>query len=131
MLGDWGERASEEYARKFNTAQRQALAKEKKALPDGSYPIASAADIGPALTLAKSGHGDTGAAMTLIRRRAKELGVKLDEKAVSAHRDNEILKSIEGAIKLQTGDNDSPSDAKVMKALQEAHTHQMADIKEG
>lgn len=54
------------YKRDFDT-------KEGKALPDGSYPIETAADLHPAAVLARSGHGDVDAAKALIARRAKEL----------------------------------------------------------
>lgn len=62
------------YKRDFNTAQRKKLAAAGHALPDGSYPIESQADLHPAAVLARSGHGDTAAAKALIARRAKELG---------------------------------------------------------
>jgi hypothetical protein len=62
------------YKRDFSADERRALAKKGWALPDGSYPIETRADIGPALTLARSGHGDTAAAKALIIRRAKALG---------------------------------------------------------
>jgi hypothetical protein len=67
---------SEIYKRDFTTEQRRQLAKNGHALPDGSYPIESKADLGPALTLARSGHGDVAAAKALIRKRAKELGAE-------------------------------------------------------
>ena len=60
--------------RKFTAEQRRRLAREGKALPDGSYPIDSAADLEPAAILARSGHGDVPAAERLIARRAEELG---------------------------------------------------------
>jgi hypothetical protein len=74
MLGGWEESSQGEYARKFSTEQRRELAKKGWALSDGSYPIETEADIGPAITLAASGHGDVAAAKALIKRRAKELG---------------------------------------------------------
>lgn len=61
--------------RDFSADARRRLASEGKALPDGSYPIDSAEDLGNAATLAASGHGDVKAARALIARRAKELGV--------------------------------------------------------
>jgi len=69
------------FKRNIDTATRRRLASEGKALPNLSYPIENAEDLGNAATLARSGHGDTGAARTLIARRAKELGVAnpLDE----------------------------------------------------
>lgn len=62
------------YKRDFTTVQRKALAAKGHALPDGSYPIETAADLHPAAVLARSGHGDVDAAKALIARRAKELG---------------------------------------------------------
>lgn len=62
------------YKRDFSPDDRKALAAKGQALKDGSYPIAAKADLGPALTLAQSGHGDTDAAKALIKRRAVELG---------------------------------------------------------
>ena len=63
------------YKKDYSQEDRQRLAKEHKALPDGSYPIADAEDLHNAYMLAKSGHGDAAAAKSLIARRAKELGV--------------------------------------------------------
>ena len=69
------------FKRNIDTATRRRLASEGKALPNLSYPIENAEDLGNAATLARSGHGDVGAARKLIARRAKELGVAnpLDE----------------------------------------------------
>lgn len=64
-----------EVKRDFSAEERRKLAKEGKALPDGSYPIADAEDLKNAAILAQSGHGDVAAAKRLIARRAKELGV--------------------------------------------------------
>jgi ribosomal protein L37E len=61
--------------RDIDTAARRRLAAEGKALPDGSYPIENAEDLGNAKILALSGHGDVPAARKLIARRARELGV--------------------------------------------------------
>lgn len=63
------------YKRDIDTATRRRLAKEGKALPDGSYPIESKEDLHNAAILARSGHGNVAAAKRLIARRAKELGV--------------------------------------------------------
>lgn len=63
------------YKRDFTAAERKQLASEGKALPDGSYPIDTAADLHPASILARSGHGDVAGAKALIGRRAKTLGV--------------------------------------------------------
>lgn len=68
-----------EYAKAHSAENRRQLAKEGKALSDGSYPIADAEDLKSALTLARSGHGNVSAAMALIRKRAKQLGVTLPE----------------------------------------------------
>lgn len=62
------------FKREFTADQRKKLAAAGHALPDGSYPIESQADLHPAAVLARSGHGDTGAAKALIARRAKQLG---------------------------------------------------------
>jgi hypothetical protein len=48
------------------------------ALPDGSYPIENEHDLHSAAVLAASGHGDVSAAKSLIRRRAKDLGVDIN-----------------------------------------------------
>ena len=56
-------------------AERDKARKAGNSLPDGSYPINNAAQLHAAAVLAASHHGDWQAAMTLIRRRAKELGV--------------------------------------------------------
>lgn len=61
-------------AHKYEMSERRALAKKGWALPDGSYPIADAEDLGNAVILARSGHGDVSAAKKLIAKRAKELG---------------------------------------------------------
>lgn len=45
--------------------------------------------------------------------------------------DRAILVAINKAISLQEGDNDSPSDSKVMAALQAAKAAQEADMREG
>lgn len=46
-------------------------------LSDGSYPIMNVSMLKAAATLAASKHGNWKAALALIRRRAKDLGVKL------------------------------------------------------
>lgn len=69
-------RAAEEWARNIPDAKRKQLAKEGKALADGSYPIENEGDLRNAETLAKSGHGNVSAATALIKKRARELGVK-------------------------------------------------------
>jgi len=61
--------------RDVSRAERKRLAAQGHALPDGSYPIASAEDLHNAAVLARTGHGDAEAARRLIARRAKELGV--------------------------------------------------------
>jgi hypothetical protein len=67
-------RENDEYAKFHSAEKRRQLAKEDKALPDGSYPIEDAGDLGPAISLAQSGHGNVDAAKALIKRRAKALG---------------------------------------------------------
>jgi len=56
-------------------AERDKAKKAGNSLPDGSYPINNIKQLHAAATLAASHHGDWKAAQTLIRRRAKELGV--------------------------------------------------------
>jgi Mu-like prophage I protein len=59
-------------------AEREKAKAENNSLPDGSYPINNAKQLKDAATLAASKHGDWKAAQTLIRRRAKDLGVALN-----------------------------------------------------
>jgi HK97 family phage prohead protease len=56
-------------------AERDKAHAAGNSLPDGSYPINNVAQLHSAAVLAASHHGDWKAAMALIRRRAKELGV--------------------------------------------------------
>jgi hypothetical protein len=63
------------YKRDVSAEERRQLASRGHALPDGSYPIATVSDLHNAAHLARSGHGDAGAARRLIARRAKDLGV--------------------------------------------------------
>jgi hypothetical protein len=67
-------REREVYGKDYSTEERRKLAKEGKALPDLSYPMATADDLEKALVLIKSGHGDTAAATELFRKRASALG---------------------------------------------------------
>lgn len=64
----------DEYAKFHSAENRRKLAKEGKALPDGTYPIEDESDLTPAIALANSGHGDASAAKKLIKKRAAELG---------------------------------------------------------
>ena len=86
--------------RNIDTATRRRLASEGKALPNLSYPIENAEDLGNAATLARSGHGDVGAARKLIARRAKELGVAnpLDEDDAKKADDVEAAKSVPAEV---------------------------------
>lgn len=61
--------------RDYSAAERQEMASDGRALPDGSYPIADEHDLNSAAILARSGHGDVTAATKHIGKRAKELGV--------------------------------------------------------
>lgn len=68
---------SGEIQKKFHSAKnRRTLAAQGKALPNDSYPIEDTEDLKNAATLARSGHGDVGAAKRLISRRARQLGAK-------------------------------------------------------
>lgn len=62
------------YKRTFTAEERRKAAAAGHALPDGSYPIETKADLPNAAHLASSGHGNVPEAKALIRRRAKELG---------------------------------------------------------
>jgi hypothetical protein len=57
--------------------ERRASAKKGHALPDGSYPIPDKKHLHSAAVLAASKHGNWKAAQSLIRKRARELGVEL------------------------------------------------------
>jgi hypothetical protein len=59
-------------------AGRRKAAKNDHALPDGSYPIEDKAHLHKAATLAASKHGDWQSAKSLIRRRARDLGVDVN-----------------------------------------------------
>jgi hypothetical protein len=64
--------------RDFDAAQRRSAASHGDALPDGSFPIKNKEDLANARRLV--GHAkDPAAARALISRRAKELGVSLDD----------------------------------------------------
>jgi HK97 family phage prohead protease len=56
-------------------AERDKAKDAGNSLPDGSYPINNVKQLKAAAVLAASKHGDWKAAQSLIRRRAKELGV--------------------------------------------------------
>jgi phage I-like protein len=58
-------------------ADRKKAKNAGNSLPDGSYPINNVSQLHSAAVLASSKHGNWGAAKTLIRRRAKEMGVDL------------------------------------------------------
>ena len=75
---DWVNKMMDELVqKKFHSAKnRRMLASQGKALSNDSYPIEDTEDLKNAATLARSGHGDVGAAKRLIARRSKALGVK-------------------------------------------------------
>jgi hypothetical protein len=62
------------YKRDIDTATRQRLASEGKALKDGTYPIETETDMHNAYGLARSKHGKWKAALKLISRRARQEG---------------------------------------------------------
>lgn len=72
---DWVEKTMDIQKKFHSASNRRKLAAEHNALPNESYPIADTTDLHNAAILARSGHGDVGAAKKLIARRAKELGV--------------------------------------------------------
>lgn len=72
---DWMEKSMHVQKKFHSASNRRKLAASQNALPDGSYPIGDTTDLHNAAILARSGHGNVGAAKRLIARRAKELGV--------------------------------------------------------
>lgn len=100
---DWVEKKVE-IQKKFHSAEnRRSLSAKGHALPDGSYPIADAEDLHNAYMLARSGHGNVGAAKRLIARRAKELGVSnpfAAKETVGKSRDFEVPSAISCFVRL-------------------------------
>lgn len=76
----------EEARANYNTEQRRAFAKKGWALPDGSFPIANAADLKDAIRLAGNGK-DPAKAKAHIRKRAKALGLEKTLPAEWSERD--------------------------------------------
>jgi hypothetical protein len=128
----------------YSHEERMRLAREGKALPDGSYPIDDAEDLHNAAILARSGHGDVAAAKRLIARRAKELGVpnplkddsksdskkgkvpEVDEEVTDAL--DEAERSVEDAQEAQERDNEGHEEGREEKAeapyvLKRLHDH--------
>jgi hypothetical protein len=60
-----------------SAAERRQSAREGNALPDGTYPIPDKKHLHSAAVLAASKHGNWKGAQSLIRKRARELGVDL------------------------------------------------------
>lgn len=75
--GDMGEEAQALVMLDVDQATRDRAVKAGHALPDGSYPIETRAQLHSAAVLAASKHGNWQAAQKLIRRRAKDLGVDI------------------------------------------------------
>lgn len=98
--------APEAAKRSIGTGERKRLASQGHALADGSYPIANAGDLQNAAVLARSGHGNVGAAKKLISRRAKDLGVpnplkgdkKKARKAAQAVLTDTVSKSVQAGL---------------------------------
>jgi hypothetical protein len=60
----------------YTAVERQALAKQGKALPDGSFPIVDAADLSNAITAYGLGTNNSSATIkAFIIKRASELGL--------------------------------------------------------
>lgn len=96
--------------REFSAQEREALAEEGKAMPDGSYPIASRADLNNALqAIGRAKNRE--AVLRHIRRRAKALGLEdtLPEWAVAK------------MVKCSCGDGDA-------KTLEVLRATSMADM---
>lgn len=76
-LDSWDQQELAEYAG-VSAAIRKKAKEKGWALDDESYPIMDVGMLKAAAILAASGHGNVSAAKALIRKRAKELGVKLE-----------------------------------------------------
>ena len=70
----------EEYARKFSTAERMKLAKEGKAMADGSFPVVTTEDLKNAIGLAR-----TPAQRTHIKKQAARLSASKSIPETWAH----------------------------------------------
>jgi phage I-like protein len=100
-------------------AARNQAKKENNALPDGSYPIRNVKELHSAAVLAASKHGNYEAAKTLIRRRAKELGVSLTHLPGMTSRkeaDSQPAMDLTGTILKALGVEDEAAQTKILDA---------------
>lgn len=115
-----------EHARSFSAEERRKLAKEGKALPDGSFPIATTGDLSNAIKLAR-----TPAQRAHIKKQAARLGASKaipDEWSAQDPADDRVTKAIEAAIEAQEADgDDDPADSRVMSLLKQALMAQRTD----
>ena len=108
--GELGELAGALVMLDVDQAERDQAVKEDNALPDGSYPIRNVKQLKAAAILAASKHGNWKAAQTLIKRRAKELGVALN--TLAGFGDSTPAKALDA-----TADSRPPMDKDTLKLL--------------
>lgn len=122
---DWaGQRAAEEYARKFSTDERQKLAKQGKAKPDGSFPVESEEDLKNAIGLARSP-----ADRAHVKKQAARLGKSgliPDTWAATDDHDSEMMKAIAAAVQMQEEAPDLKTDAADSQVLSHLHAARAA-----
>jgi hypothetical protein len=68
-----------EEARTFSAQERRQAAKDGAALPDGSYPIRNQKDLDNAVGLVGNGKAPNATVIAHIRKRAKQLNLKLPQ----------------------------------------------------
>jgi pyruvate/2-oxoglutarate dehydrogenase complex dihydrolipoamide acyltransferase (E2) component len=79
---------------------RKKAAKSGHALPDGSYPIEDKKHLHSAAVLASTGHGDAKAAKSLVRKRARELGVDVNSLPGFGQKDDDGEKAAASMVEL-------------------------------
>lgn len=75
---------AEEHGRAFTAEQRRKAAKEGAALPDGSYPIYNQGDANNAATRIGTGSAGRDTIIAHIRKRVRQLGLKMPPVAAPA-----------------------------------------------
>ncbi|MFZ2049900.1 MAG: hypothetical protein WAU69_03070 [Solirubrobacteraceae bacterium] len=104
------------YGRVFTNEQRRRLAREGKALPDGSFPMETQADLHPAAQLLRMGEGDVDGATALVHRRAREL------KAPDPLLDEGVAKADVDTRSFQGRDQESAAELKAMEDARRGET---------
>ena len=100
-------------------AERDQAKSEGNSLPDKSYPIRNVKQLKAAAILAASKHGNWKAALTLIRRRAKDLGVDVTTLQGFAPKTADSPAAMDTEV-LKTLDLDDGTDAAAVVAAIEA-----------